>query len=557
MPVLLWNAIPDSRIPIGGLLVLYAVALGWQAWRVGITFDEPSHLAAGAMYWQRQDTLHPSDTPPLMRLISGWAPHALGIPLPVDSEAWKTQSSFEIGPEILRRLDRPRARELFYVARLTLLVFPLLTVWLVWHWARLLFGHGIALILAAGAAMEPTSLAHGSLLKSDAAAAFGCLLFAYSAWRYWRRPGLPGAAGITLALLVAVLAKFTLLVLIPVGVALVAWRGPRLAGAGLVLGGAYLGIIAGYQFHQLRPLRQEEFAQMRQEGFSVPEVAAARLLGRLPWPVQFIRGLRYIGSNHRQQGFPAYMLGRRIEYAAPLYFPLALAIKFPIGLQVLSAAGLAATLARLARRQATAADAFLWLPAVLLLVLALRSHIHIGFRHLLPVVPLLILGTGFALARWGGLVAARIVVAGCLGWLAVASAGIYPQGISYFNEWIGGPANGWKYLADSNLDWGQNLPELARYMSSEGVATLKLYYFGSDQPGHYLPPDRLELQAAPWAPEWEKEKRLEPAPGVYAVSVNSLLGYHFSPGYRDFFAGFQGRQPDARAGYSIHIYQVR
>ena len=129
--------------------------------------------------------------------------------------------------------------------------------------------------------------------------------------------------------------------------------------------------------------------------------------------------------------------------------------------------------------------------------------------------------------------------------------------MAYFNEWIGGPRNGWKYLSDSNLDWGQNLPELARYIERSGVEKVKFYYFGIDAADHYIPPGKLDFQAAPWGREWEKEKRLEPTPGVYAISVNTLLGYFFSPDYRDYFAYFKAREPDARAGYSIFIYHVR
>ena len=71
---------------------------------------------------------------------------------------------------------------------------------------------------------------------------------------------------------------------------------------------------------------------------------------------------------------------------------------------------------------------------------AVFSNLHIGFRHVLPALPFLILAGGFALLRWREARATRIAVAVGLVWLLAASAYIYPQGISYFNEWIGGPA---------------------------------------------------------------------------------------------------------------------
>jgi hypothetical protein len=330
-------------------------------------------------------------------------------------------------------------------------------------------------------------------------------------------------------LLLAALAKFTLMALVPLGLILVLWRGPRLLGPAFLLATIYAGILLGYQLYDIQ------------------------LVSKVPWPGQFVRGIRYIGDADRNQGFPAYMLGRRIEYGAPLYFPLAWAIKFPIALQLGTAAGLAA----LVRRRAGAAEAFVWLPPTWLMALAVRSHIHIGFRHLLPVVPFCVLGMGFALQRWGASRAGRLGAAGLLAWLGAASAGIYPQGIAYFNEWIGGPRHGWKYLADSNLDWGQNLPELGEWVVRRNIPAIKTYYFGNDVLWHYIPNEKIVLQAAPWGPEWEKERRLQPEPGVYAISVNTLLGYFFSPAYREYFAWFKAREPDARAGWSIFIYHVK
>ncbi len=546
------------RNQIGLLLALYAAALGWQAWRIGITFDEPHHLVDGYMYWLRQDTMFPADTPPLTRITSGWVARVMALPLRRDTEGWRWRRSFDIGEDLVRDLEAGTVRRLFFLTRLTFLIYPLALVWLVWRWGREMFGPTVALVVAAGTALEPTILAHGPLIKSDVAAAFGAVLFGYLAWRYWRQPGLGRLAAMAAGLLVAVLAKFTLLAFVPVAVGLVLWRGPRLAGAGILFAIVYLGILAGYQFYEVRKLKDPEFHQMLEDGFTPREVQLVRKVGnKLNWPAQFVKGLRYIAVADRTQGFPAYLLGRKIEYGAPWYFPVAWAIKFPIALQILTLAGLAATVARLARREAGPADAFLWLPPVCLLLPALLTHIHIGFRHILPVLPFCILGGGLALERWGRRRAFRALAAAGLVWLGGASLWIYPQGISYFNEWIGGPRQGWKYLADSNIDWGQNLPELAAYATRHKIEKIQTYYFGYDISDHYLPPGRIVKEAAPWDRKWITTTRLNPTPGVYAISVNTLLGYFFDIEYREYFAYFKAREPDARAGWSILIYHVK
>lgn len=545
-----------NHLVIGGLLAAYAAALAGEAWRLGITVDEPSHLIRAYMYWKGRTDFFPPDTP-LTFMATGWVPRLLRAPLRQDTESWRILSSFGTGAETLRAAGAAGARSLFFLTRLANLVFPLLLVWLVWHWAGQLFSPATALAVAAATALEPSLLGHGALLKSDVAAAFAFVLLCYQSWRYWLGPNRWQLIRLVLCLLVAVLAKFSLVVCVPLAFGLVLWRGPRLLGAVLLPVALYSGLLAAYQLTDVRPMAEPEYQAMVEEGFSPPEIAAARWIGRLPWPMEFIHGFRFLGAANRNQGFPAYFLGRQIEYGATWYFPVALAIKVPIGLQLLVLAGLVALGQRLWRGEAGAADAFVWLPVGLVLGPALRSHIHMGLRHILPMLPLLILGAGFGLDRLGRHRPGRLAAGLCLAWLTVASVWIYPHGLAYFNESIGGPRNGWKYLADSNLDWGQDLPELARYVAANRIDKINLGFFGFDEPRHYLPDTMIEEVKVPWDPKFVPSTRFAPSPGLYAISVNILLGYFFEPEYREYFAYFKARPPDARAGWSIFIYHVK
>src|SRR5204863_295141 len=44
---------------------------------------------------------------------------------------------------------------------------------------------------------------------------------------------------------------------------------------------------------------------------------------------------------------------------------------------------------------------------------------------------------------------------------------------------------GAQYLVDSNLDWGQDLKPLKRWMDRQGVAEVNLAYFGTADPAYY------------------------------------------------------------------------
>jgi hypothetical protein len=60
-----------------------------------------------------------------------------------------------------------------------------------------------------------------------------------------------------------------------------------------------------------------------------------------------------------------------------------------------------------------------------------------------------------------------------------------PRYLSYFNAAAGGPRGGAKHLVDSNLDWGQDLPRLKRWMDAHGVHEVDLAYFGTADPHAY------------------------------------------------------------------------
>jgi hypothetical protein len=520
-----------------------------------LTVDETSHFAAAYVYWLGEDVLQPADAPPLTRAICGWVPRLLGAPRPRDTNGWNERDAYLIGAEIL---DRPniRARRLLFYTRLPFLVFPLLIVFLLWHWGRQLFGEPVGLCLAACGALEPTIQGHGVLINSDVPAAFGALWFAYAAWRYWRTPNVGRLLMLTLAVVLAVLTKFTLLPLAIAGFGLALWKGPRLLGAIAIPLAVYTGILAASQF-QAQPVPQVEIHQL--SGAGVPDWAlpGVRMLARLPWPLQFVRGLLFIGGSLQGEGFTGYMLGHKIRGWVPFYFPLAWAIKFPIPLQMLSMAGLAALFIRIRRREAGAADLLIWGSAAFFFGVAAISNSHIGFRHVLPALPFSILGGGFALARWSARRAARVAIALSLAWLAVSSLHVYPNGISYFNEWIGGPTQGWRYLADSNIDWGQNLPDLGVYLARNRIGRIKTFIFGFDNPYHYLKPGTMDPQTLPATDNPALARDYQPPPGTYAVSVNFLTGFLFPQGYEDYLAYFRRRPPDAHAGYSILIYDVR
>jgi hypothetical protein len=250
---------------------------------------------------------------------------------------------------------------------------------------------------------------------------------------------------------------------------------------------------------------------------------------------------------------PVYLVGKVYPQGHPLYFPIALAVKIPAPLQILLAGGILLAIAGLRRRSAS--DLFWIVPGFLYIALASLCAFQLGVRLVLPALPFGLMLCGVAIAaswrgRW------RIAPLALLGWLLVQVAMIYPHGMSFMNAWTGGAGNGLRYLADSNLDWGQGLPDLAEYVKEQNIPMFRLSYFGTDNPFRFFPEDRLELVAPPWADSLVNSRQLVPQPGYYAISASLLPGQFFEPKYRDYFAAFRRMQPVAKVADSIYMYKV-
>src|SRR5207248_8377210 len=108
----------------------------------------------------------------------------------------------------------------------------------------------------------------------------------------------------------------------------------------------------------------------------------------------------------------------------------------------------------------------------------------------------------------------------------------------------GGPAEGYRHLVDSNLDWGQDLPSLKRRLDALGSRRPVLAYFGEAPPGAY------GIRAVAW--DRADDQAIAEA-DYFALSATYLQG----DGVRgDPFAEFRELAPTDRAAYSSFIYDL-
>jgi hypothetical protein len=423
------------------LLILFALR-GLAAMRAdGTTADEPLHLGYGERGLTAGTFIRTDGT--------------LNSKMPV--------SVLNALPETLANrsgtLSWPRR---LFLARLPSLLLGVLLGWLVWSWARALFGlRGAALSLLLYT-FCPNVLAHTHLVTTDISTSLAIFGAAYAFWRYLDRPGRGRLLVAVAAFGLAQLTKTTAAFLLPIfalilAFRLTAWKDLlRFAGLLLLLGlGALVAVNAGFLGEGTgTPLKGYTFVS---DGFR--ELAATPVLRDLPLPLPYayVQGLDMVSRDSRAP-YWSYLRGRYSDTGFRAYFLWAFLVKVPVATQflLLLALGLWAS----GRLRAPGAESFLLVPvAFLLLYFSLFFRLGIGIRYLLPLFPFLFVFAGRvaafrpsgARARWQ-----PAVVGALLLWLAAASFSVHPQYISYFNEIAGGPANGWRWLLDSNLDWGQD-----------------------------------------------------------------------------------------------------
>jgi hypothetical protein len=263
----------------------------------------------------------------------------------------------------------------------------------------------------------------------------------------------------------------------------------------------------------------------------------------------YLAGLAEL-ARHNATGHTAYLLGRFSTFGWWYYFPVAFLVKTPTAILVAGLLALAClAIVRRPLRQGLLMCSLVVTPAIYF-VLAMRSSVDIGVRHILPVYPFLYVVVAFVLVEHGPRLLGRSwfgALIALLGLLAVESVSAYPNYLPFFNWASGGSGNGARYLLDSNIDWGQDTKKLARYVQDHRLTPLCTALFGVGQLEDYGVQSRSII-------ETPLPLRVENLPCVAAVSVNFIQGLFVGPAW---FEPLRKRQPMARIGYSIYVYDLR
>lgn len=570
------------------LLFINALLVGWIGWVSSPNKTETGHMAAAVYVWHtlRFDVFHVN--PPLTRVITG-----LPVSLCRPKHNWDSYSSrpqdrseWVLGTALLKANSRQTTRWCFALARWSLIPLLLLGGYCGCRLSRETYGNAAGLFFLTLWCFSPLLLSWGATNCPGAAAAALGIAAVYTFRRWLHKPNWPRAtmAGACLGLLP--LTKLTWIIALGLWPSIwCLWTMPtwfRRADtrapahpplrqlAVVLLVGLYV-LNLGYLFDgTFRPLGKYEFVSQLLHGQEVAEDAhwsdisgnrfSRTWLGKIPVPLptEFVQGIDTQRYDF-ERGLPSYLRGQWRDHGWWYYYLYALAVKVPLGTCCVVA--LAAVVTIFGRGYSTS-----WRDEMLVLApgLAILTFVssQTGFsvhsRYVIPALPFFFIWTS-KIARVFEMrpitqkrraLAAIVVLA--LTWSVGSSLWVYPHSLSYFNEVVGGPKNGGEHLLHSNIDWGQDLLYLKRWLGRHPEALrLEAACYGACAPGYagirHVPP--------PPGPDagWRGPQRadeLGPLPGWYAVSVNNIRSHDRKYRY------FLHCEPTAMAGYSIYIYHV-
>ena len=543
-------------------IALLLVQTSWARAHSSLVFDETIYLSAGLQ------SVHDGRLDPrLFRL--GVAP----LPILLD---FVPALAFQ-PREVRERLSdsTPRDPILIKWPRLLTVLFagvPLLIV--VFLWLNTRHGLVVATTGAACLACSPTMVAHASLATTDLTAAFWALVAAIAIGHYATRPGWSRLVLCAGAIALAMSARNS--------VHLPAHRngdrtpgrrvhtrtrpseptlGSRLIGAARAYAVVLLLVApmlwAGHLFVSMGPLKEKSAAA------TAPNSQWFHWLGHnraatfvmdaahewLPRPAPLEGVLSQIAHNTR--GHEGFLLGERSPYGWWYYFPLAFVFKStPAELALVL--GLFVLIARSTRnpwRALTQMDGMgrtMLIGSAVFVALLMTAHVNIGQRYMLPLYPLIVVAACDALGRNVGArprilaLASGMIVASQL----ASAVSIAPHYLSYFNNFVGGPANGWRLLADSNVDWGQNLPRCAMSFPEDRRLVSRLGTSALHCQRRTASPV-MTSRVSPCRPSRYQ---------LFVLSATYLSGTY--TGGKDTFRAFRAIPPVARAGYSLFVFDL-
>ncbi|HEY4309295.1 MAG TPA: glycosyltransferase family 39 protein [Pirellulales bacterium] len=503
----------SARIDKSWLRIFGGVLLSLHIWvelsliqNMSVTYNEASHITAGLACWYAEDYDLYNVNPPLPRMLAtslllDRADISLAFIHRIQKDSAVRQEN------VLGRLfadtNALGFHHLVCRARLAGLFWITLGGVIVWRWSHRLFGASAGLFALTLWTFEPTLSAHGALVTADMPATAATIAAAYCLWIFTCSKRIRDGVIAGIVLGIALLTKFTVLLLAPLFAVICAHhalsalrdaqseirdvhRASYLFGCALLCIVALIVVNAGYGFQNVcSPIRSfSPQSSLFSKCFTfIPQRGVVESLP-CPLPSAYLNGLD-VQQRDFEQGLYSYLNGCRRQNGWWYYYLVAFSVKSPLGHLIILVVSLGTIIYK-----RMSIPSLLWAtPLVIFTAASCKTGYTNHLRYILPAYPFYCVLAGVLFAEQNQRLRRCALVAGLLGVsISIASCCYhYPNWLGYFNETVGGPQNGWKYLADSNVDWGQDWLELKRWLDRNSRTTaIHVALAGVVDPAIYL-----------------------------------------------------------------------
>ncbi len=602
---------------VAGVIIATAFILAvTSVWNDSFIVDEIPHVGAGYSYIAKGDMRLNPEHPPLAKDLAGIAMSFLNLndQPAFETNFWKEDinGQWEFGRRLIYNSGND-AELLTRTAKIPMLAFFVVSAILIFHWTSRLYSPRTGLMALTLFSFSPTVMTHARFVTTDVPALFGVLFATYFFLRYLSTPNQKNFWLAAIMFGLALLTKFSTFLLAPYFVLLALVFGwihadhqklqYQAVGAIRYFLQTILVFIVGfmvvvwpvYYFHtwQYPPERQYRDTQNLMQSFGKRYLADPVVWASdkpvLRAAAQYGLGLLMV-AQRSAGGNTTYFLGEVSRFGWRSYFPIVYLIKEPLawwGLVILTLLFLAWETVKPHKKFWTKWRNFvkkyfvefamlLWL--MIYWATSIQSTLNIGVRHLLPVYPFSIMlvsgrieriiqkakitiqnyNSKFKIfnSRWSFSIL-QFTIYILIGWYILENIKIYPYYLTYFNQVAGGPSQGYKYVVDSNLDWGQDLKRLSQWLDKNNIPEIELDYFGWADPLYYLG-ERYEYLSSTKYIDAQDFLTRNYTNGWIAVSGTFLQGSQGSPDqYKPInYVWLQSYTPIVVIGNSIFVYRI-
>jgi hypothetical protein len=570
------TSVPKARwVPIAVffLLALLFTQLWITARQQSMTVDEGNHTYSGYMSWKHADFGLNPEHPPLVKLLATIPLLRMSLKEPAPRGIYYKIDAYIGGRELLLWNGSDRV---LFPARMAASVLALLLALLIFLTAGEMFGTNAGLLALAVVVFDPNLLAHGALVTTDVGVSCFFLATIYAFYRYVKSPSIPRlvltglAAGLTWGAKHSGVFVFIMLAALIVS-ELVRWfashktsdvtawkQVARFAIAYVVIiliaatvlwslyGFRYQARAAGSVLHP--PLEQLVQPLKPNEAKLVLALARWKVL-----PESYLFGatdVRRVGN-----GAHTFILGKVYFHGVWFYFPIVMLIKCTETLLALIV--LAAIAVVLNRLWFGREFLFLIIPLLIYLAIAMSSTLNTGVRHIMPVYAFLwplAGGVAWTLTRknprWAYVFIGLVVLQ------FGSSLLTFRSHMAYANVFWGGPSNTHNLLTDSNVDWGQQLHAVQKYLQARNIQNCWFGYIAEGETEYStwgIPCKPLPNLDAPGF-----SKKLAEIPseidGPVLISADELTGYESGPGPLNPYENFLSLPPTATIEGGVLVY---